>query len=252
MQRMFWCFLLSFCLAGSIRAQGHWYGNGSVGATFLNVDHNNYISAGPGWPNDLDSNNTNVNAAALIGLEGGYQWAFDRVWIPSYSVGANYSYLFPATIKGTIFQYSLPQFENYTYHYQIQSQTLLAMAKLDLVSWQRFMPFLLVGAGVSLNTAKNYTEQAVPGVTPRVSPGFSDSTNAYFSYALGAGVDYILKRNLWMSLKYQYGNEGYAQTGHGANTSTLTATNFSTDRLKTKLTSNSVLFSLTYIFDPVA
>lgn len=247
MQRIVFFFLFYFCLINSLQAQGNWFGGGSLGATFPNVSHNDYISPGPGWPNDRYTNH-NVGTTASLALQGGYQWAFNHAWLPFFSLGASYNYMAPVKVTGKVDQYSLPEFENYNYQYKIQSQMFLAFTKLDLYRWRNLMPFLLAGAGVSLNNASNYVEQAVPDVTARVSPGFKGSTNTFFSFVLGAGFDFFVQEDLLLSLQYEYAHQGYAQTGPGVDLDLLTDTNYSTDHLKTKLTSNSVLFSLIYLF----
>lgn len=244
-------FLLFFYVASALATQNHWFVGGGAGAIFPKTGDNNYISSGPGWPNDKYSNGS-VNTAALFSVDAGYQWAHANDWLPFYSVAANYIYAFPAKAKGTVDQYSLPQFQNYNYQYKVQSQQFLAVLKADLYRWCQLMPFLSVGAGFSLNNASNYAEQAVPGVTPRVSPGFKGQTNTYFSYMLGAGLDYIVLNNLWISLQYQYSDQGYAQTGAGSKTPMLTDINYDTDHLKNKLTASAVLLNVTYFFDPVA
>lgn len=243
------CFLLLWlCFSRNVFAEGHWFLGAGVGAAFLNVDSNQFISSGPDWPNDK-MHNTDVDAAGLFVLNGGYQWARQALWLPFYSVALNYTYQFPARVNGQVEQYSLPEFTNYDYQYKIKTQTLLAQFKVDLYQWQHLLPFLLAGAGVSFNNAGNYTEQALPNVTPRVSPGFSNRSTTCFSYALGVGFDYILQKNIWASLMYQYNNLGRVQTGTGANTDTLTDTNYSSDSLKTNIRSNTVLLSVTYLFD---
>jgi opacity protein-like surface antigen len=243
--------LFLFCLSSSVLAQGNWFAGIGAGATFLNVDNNHFISSGEGWPDDK-YHNTGVDATGLLVLDGGYQWARNSVWLPFYSLAVSYTYGFPAKVKGKVEQYSLPEFTNYNYQYKIQTQTFLAQIKADLYRWRCLMPFLLAGAGVSLNNASNYAEQPVPGVTPRISPGFKGQTNTYFSYVFGAGLDYIVQKNIWASLTYEYSNLGRAQTGSGVNTVTLTGTNYASDNLKTNVKSNAVFLSVTYLFDPVA
>jgi opacity protein-like surface antigen len=243
--------LFLFCLSSSVLAQGHWFAGVGAGATFLNVNHNHFASSGEGWPNDT-YHNTGVDVAGLFTLNSGYQWIHQCVWFPFYSLAARYTYALPAKVKGEVEQYSLPEFRNYHYQYKIQTQTFLAQIKADLYRWHSLMPFLLAGAGVSLNNASNYAEQPVPNVTPRVSPGFKGQTTTSFTYVFGAGFDYLAQKNLELSLTYEYSHLGSAQTGPGVNTAMLTGTNYDSDKLKTNLRSHSVLLSMTYLFDAVA
>lgn len=248
MRKVLWSLLFFSCLINSAHAKGNWFIGGNTGASFPIISQNNHLATGAGWPDD-QYNNNGVDTAAVLSAEAGYRWARQNVWLPFYSLGVSYSYVFPSTIKGTIDQYSLPQFENYKYSYKVQRQTFLAFFKADLYRWKTLMPYLLAAAGVSVNKADSFKEHAFYGVTPRISPNFGDQSNAYFSYAFGAGFDLILRENLWLNLGYEYGNQGYARTGSGQNYTTLTDTNYSTDNLQTKMASNSVLLSLIYFFD---
>ncbi len=252
MQKTVCRLFLFFCLFSSTaNAAGNWFLGAGAGAAFLTVDNHQFISAGPDWPDDT-MHNTNVDASGLLALEGGYQWIHNNKWLPFYSLALSYMYGFPARVNGQVEQYSLPEFTNYNYQFKIKTQTLLAEFKADIYQWQRWMPFLLAGAGVSFNNAGNYTEQPLSGVTPRVSPGFSNHTTSWFSYTVGAGLDYIIQKNIWMSLIYQYNNLGQVQTGTGVDATTLTDTNYDTDRLKTHIKSNTVMLSVTYLFDAMA
>lgn len=252
MQRFIWSCLLFLSLINLTHAQGNWFIGAGAGATFPRVDNNHYIASGvDGWPHDRYHNNS-VDTAALLAVETGYQWIHEESWLPFYQVGLNYTYEVPTKVQGKVEQYGLPEFTNYHYQYKIQSQTLLAIFKVDLYRWCNFMPFLSAGAGIAINNASNYAEKPLLDVLPRVNPGFNGETNTHFSYAFGAGFDYILSQNFWLSLKYEYAYQGHAQTSTGANIPMLTATNYANDRLETKLSSNSVLFSLNYFIDCVA
>lgn len=235
-----------FCFSAPIFASGNWFAGIGGGATFLNVKRYDYISGGTGWPNDRMHNN-NVEPAPLFMVDGGYQWARNNTWFPFYSLALNYTYALASKVSGLVQQYSLPEFTNYEYQYKIKTQTFLAQIKTDLYRWPHLMPFLLAGAGMSLNNASHYTEQARQNVTPRVSPGFRGQTNTAFSYAFGAGLDFIIQKNIWASLMYQYSHLGQAKTGYGVNSSTLTDTNYDTDQLTTPVRSNAVILSVTYL-----
>src|SRR5579883_559929 len=127
MQRIIWCACL-YVLVTNAFAHGDWFVNGGAGVTFPRTSDTNYISSGPGWPNDRYSND-GVDSAALLAVSAGYQWMRKDNWLPFYSLAGNYIYAFPAKVKGTVDQYSLPQFENYNYQYKVQTQSFLAVAK---------------------------------------------------------------------------------------------------------------------------
>jgi opacity protein-like surface antigen len=227
-------------------ASGKTYIGGGIGELFPKVNTTQTIPTGAGWPNDTYTNNSNPSNEGFLYVNGGRTWKRQSNWLPYYSVGVRYTYSSNMTVKGTVDQYSLPQFNNYTYKYSIQQENLLAIIKADIVRWKRLMPYLTIGGGLSSNNTFNYREQAVSGVTPRVSPGFSSYTSNNFAYILGGGFDFILKKNLWMNLEYNYNHFGTVKTGNGANTPTLTGFNFSNTSLKNKLTANTVMLGVNY------
>ncbi len=211
-----------------------WFVGANAGATLPQVSTNTYVATIPGWPND-QYHYSHTNAATLLSLLGGYTWSTSHRFLPSYSLGVSYSYVYPSTIGGRIRQFSLPTFENYNFQYQVQRQTILAIFKADIQRWSDTMPFITAGAGLSINKASNYQEQALTGVTPRVSPGFGSQTNTQFSYTVGAGLDYIVKKNVTVSLEYNYGYFGHVQTGYGNG-----------QRLSTALSANTIMVSANY------
>ncbi|HFK5879033.1 TPA: outer membrane protein [Legionella pneumophila] len=221
--------------------QGNWYIGENIGVAFPKIIDNHFVATGIGWPDDQYSNH-NIDSAAFFSLLGGYQWSTQNNWIPFFSLGIRYSYVTPSTVNGTILQYSLPEFENYNFQYKIQRQTYLGMIKANIVRYYNVMPFLTVGLGWSTNKVSHYFDTPLLGITPRISPAFQNHTNSHFSYILGAGIDYIVKNNLWLGLEYHYGDFGQAQTGFGILT-------YSNEYLKTKLTGNTIALNINYIFN---
>lgn len=206
----------------------------------------NSTATGPGWPNDTYTNRRTLSDEPYFFVDGGYTWKRKSNWLPYYSIGARYSYAAPMTVSGNIDQYSVPGFTNYGYQYSIQQQSILAILKADLFRWKKIMPYVTGGAGLAINNAFNYKEQAYSGVTPRVSPGYQSNATTNFSYILGGGFDVILTKKLWLNLEYNYANYGTVKTGYGADTSTLTGYNYSGCLLKNKLRANTALLGLTY------
>jgi opacity protein-like surface antigen len=199
------------------------------------------VAQNDGWPADTDIV-ANIDHTTSFSLGTGYLWTFDRSWFSNNSVGLEYSYGLPTSIKGNVEQFSLPQFINYNYRYRMYRNTLLIVGKTDIASWHHFMPYVETGLGASWNTSGNYNEQAEPGVTPRVNPGFSDSaSNSTFAYAVGVGLDYAIKNNLWLSVGYRYSGFGNINTGAGTNT-------FSGNNLNNTIYSNSVFARIRYAF----
>jgi len=149
-------------------------------------------------------------------------------------------------VSGTIDQYSLPQFRNYNFNYDIALLNIMGTVKVDLYRWKNLMPYLTAGIGGANYSTSQYKEAAVGGVTPRVSPGFGAGSGTNFSYTAGVGLDWAALPNLWVNLEYNYMDVGTVSTDKGANYTTLTGMNYSNDALKNKMSSTSVFLGLTY------
>ena len=180
---------------------------------------------------------------ALISLFAGKSWQRDQPWLPAYSLGVLYQSLFSSPLQGSITQYSLPEFTNYRYQAQASSNLVLASGKWDLYRYHQALPYVTAGLGAAFNRFNGYQETALPGVTPRLSPGFADNSNSRFAYQLGAGVDYEVNPQLMLTVGYQYLNLGRLDSGPGTSSWSSQALGFGSYR------SNAVLFGLSYSFD---
>lgn len=238
------CYFSSIACVQSASEGGHWYIGESIGGTFHAVANNSYVDTGDNWPADRYHNN-HTNGEFTFSVSGGYQWLKETVWFPAYSLGARYVYTRPASTHGTVFQFNLPQFDNYRYQYKIQRQNLLGVGKINLYRYHQVMPYLTAGLGLSGNRLTRFVEYPRQGIEPRTMPGFQNKTLHQFSYILGAGVDYVITHRLWTGVEYNFGNYGHAKTGQGM-------VGFSGTHLKSKLMDNSIAVTLNYFFDTAA
>lgn len=221
------------------------YYSAGIGDMFFRKSGENYLGTGPGWPDDHYSGN-GISDVPYGFIEAGYQWQRASNWLPAYSLGARIAMVTASTASGYIDQYSLPGFRNYTYFYDVALMNFMGILKADLYRWRNLMPYIAVGAGLSNYFTSNYTERATVGVTPRVSPGFSDSNGANFAYQLGVGVDFAVKDNITINVEANYANYGTVYTGKGANYGSKTGLNYDNEFLKNKLAATSVFLGMTY------
>lgn len=221
-----------------------------------------FVAAGAGAQRPVSMNNMLVNngsdlaspynqdeyaishdgGGAVIALSAGRRWEHDSVWMPVYSVGLSWQYYFNTQMGSTIMQYSDPAFVNYNYNWTLKSNLLLATAKLNLVQYGKWSPYLNGGIGAAFNNASGYNETALAGVTPRISPGFTNSASVQFTYQVGAGIDFQMTPQLIVSLGYNYQNLGRFSSGAGAGTWS------SQTLLSDAYGSNEVLVSVNYLF----
>lgn len=222
--------------------QGWFIGLGA-GAAFPQVNSYKYINTGSSWPADAYHFQT-VSDPAVINAAIGFTWPTCKALIPYFNLAANFTYVSPSTLSGTIDQYSLPGFDNYHFSYDVAQKTFFLMFKADLYQWKYVMPFVNVGAGLTYNQTSDYRETPLNQVTARDSPGFGSKTATNLACTVGAGLDFVLQSKLLLSLEYRYGNFGSANTTHGN-------LGYGESRLNTKFNSNQLLLSANYYFDQV-
>lgn len=167
-------------------------------------------------PYNMDTYTTTQNHQPMASLAFGRRWERDTRWLPAYSFSVMYEYLLPTNIGNTITQYSSPDFTNYNYTWNFSANILMAAAKVNLFKYGRFSPYLNGGLGCSFNRTSNYSENALPDVTARISAGYASQSNAQFAYNAGAGVDVQLDKQIILSAGYQYLSLGSVASGQGA------------------------------------
>src|SRR6185312_6941258 len=96
-----------------------------------------------------------------ISLAGGIQWEQSSKWLPYYSLGIKGTYVPLITEKGYINQYSLPNFRNYNFQYDVRFFNLLGTLKADIIKWHNLMPYVMAGAGIANYNTSSYRESAL-------------------------------------------------------------------------------------------
>ena len=225
--------------------QGNWFIAGDVGVQNPNaITHHLTVDNGSEFPppNNLDSYSTNSEASALLGVDGGYRWQRQTLWLPAYTLGFRYKHFFASNFGDQITQYSIPEFTNYNYSWNISSDILLLNAKLDLFRAGALMPYINGGIGVAFNQASGYSETALMGITPRISPAFSNKNKSSWAGSLGAGVDLQINPSFIVSVGYEFQYLGKPASGNGVDTWSDSALQFGSYQ------SNSAVLSVNYLF----
>lgn len=199
------------------------------------------VDNGSGFPSpsDRDSYTGKKSNPGSAGLTLGWYRDRETRWLPAWSLGLRYKYMFSDT-RGQVIQYSLPEYRNYDYQWKMTSNILLAQGKLAITRFSRFLPYVSAGAGVALNRSASYSESALPGITARISPDFGKHSQTQATYVLGTGLDYQISPNLLFSVGYEFQDFGRFQTGPG------TATWASEALTQSSIHANALLFSVNY------
>jgi len=224
---------------------GNWVVGLSGGDTFPRMQKSNTTvpnGSGVTPPYNLDTYTVdNPSTTATAGVFGGYQWQGLKSFLPYSSVLLRYEHQFNSTITGKVQEFGLPLFTNYNYSMKLQSDVVNVVGKLDFTPYKSFLPYVSVGLGIAFNRVSNYNEDAIPPVSPaRVSPNYNSKTNVNFAYSLGAGIDYIYSKKLWLTLGYQFADLGKVNSGPGMQTWSNTRLSFGAQR------DHTILGSITY------
>jgi len=225
-------------------SSGNLFIAGFVGIQRPNTDSYFTVDNGSGYdyPYNLDHFSKTIHTTPNAAVEMGYRWLRHQQFIPAYSLSVRYEHTFVNDIGDQITQYSISDFTNYTYQWDVASDIFLLLGKVNLVEWHHLFPYFSGGIGLASNRTTNYNETALPDVTPRTSPGYMDTTVNQFAYHLGAGIDWQMSPQLILSLGYDYQDLGKIHSGDGVGS--WSGTRLASGRYHT----NTVMLGLNYLF----
>lgn len=226
-------------------ARDAWFVGVEAAALWPNTPSVMTVSNGSFYPSPYDVDRYSIEAGtdAALSARVGYKWQRQREWIPAYALALRYQHMIANDVGGHIMQYSMPEFLNYDYHWDLHSDTLSLDAKIDLHQYGRFTPFVDLGLGFALNHAGGYSETAFAGVSPRESAAYQSHSQSDLAYNLGLGVDYAIAPQFSLSLSYDYQNLGSFKSGYGRGS-------WHAERLSLgDYKANTLTAGLTYYFD---
>lgn len=151
-------------------------------------------------------------------LEAGFLWSqfyqANSNYLPYISLGLHYQYA-NLENKKTLMEFDISDAQHTlaeSSNYEFLQNSLLANLKVDVYHWGRIMPYVNLGLGASWNQAKQqepYVFDVLPGEPIVLTSPNSRSTS--FSYGVGAGLDFLVSENFWLSLGYNYNNFGQVE-----------------------------------------
>jgi hypothetical protein len=117
-------------------------------------------------PNNVDRYTVNTSHHNYMGAALGRFWRRDEPALPGIAFGLRYQYIFSHAIDGDVIQYSLSDYNNYRYSWDLSGDVLTAFTKVELIRLGPVMPYVNGGVGVSFNQAGTYNETAAVGIFP--------------------------------------------------------------------------------------
>lgn len=212
-----------------------WYFGVGGGNTWINFANSELIDNATGAPPPYNNDTYTVNGeqAGYFQLDAGYRWHRTDSFLPYYAAFAEYSHFFRSNVSGEVTQFSAPPFENYNYKMAYTADMFTVNGKFDLVEFYSTLPYVLVGAGVIFNHVNSYSESELANVTPRTSPGYEGNSAAKLAGTLGAGFDFIITKNYWLTVGYEHVFQGDLMSGPGVDAWSNTKLNFGNTKMDT-------------------
>jgi opacity protein-like surface antigen len=187
----------------------HFELSGAGGVNWGNSD-NTHLDVSTTETDKLKISSKSTDGAWKVGL--GYEVFDDQVhqrdFYNSLLLELNV-YQVSTTIDGDVWQYELPQFNNYTFTAPITSTRLMLDVKPTLTTWNQFSPYLIVGIGSAWNTV-SYDETAMPGVDPSSALSLSSHTRVQVALDLGLGLNVTATEHVSLMAEYIYAYLGKA------------------------------------------
>ena len=115
-----------------------------------------------------------------------------------------------AKLNGDIWVDADPEFDNFSYHYNINHSRLALKGKLVFERWQFLNPYLSTSLGIGFNRSHNFS------ISPKICeeiPGYPFGANntTSFSYTLGIGLQNKMDTNWQFGLGYEFADWGHSQ-----------------------------------------
>ena len=178
------------------------------GFNWVNSNNNNlYVSS-----YETDSNKvTHVSNNAFWKVGVGYyvlnDYLQDRSFLNSLLTELNF-YHSSATVKGDVWQYQLPQFNNYNFRTPITSRRLMLDFKPTLFTFYHFSPYFVLGAGIAWNATSYQQSITAANIDPTSYISLGKRTNTNMAYDAGFGVKGDITSHLSASVEYLYTQMG--------------------------------------------
>lgn len=195
---------------------------------------------------EIDGNKINFGSAIGISYEKTIDSSKDKPWsiLQSISLGVN-AYYNESSKNGSVYEYSLPDFNNSTYNMNIKSYRLMLDTEWVLHPlYFGVMPFIEAGVGGAQNTL---SFQNIPRPNIGADGGYYNLSNhisTHFAYELGAGLKILVSNHLMLSARYLFADTGNAKSRISDNYSGVLLAK----PVSTNVQSQSVLFGLSYLF----
>lgn len=216
-KRMYWKHLAFFfslslthpALAGSMgapEAHKHSFATLTLGPEWIKPGHSQELSLLPSFINSYRANSS-YKLAALFGLALGIERPINGRF---YQLGLAGYINTTVRAKGDVWQFGLPEFNNFIYRYNVKSQRLLVTGKILQPLNQITYLYLSGELGSGFNKAYSYHETPVSETAVAPEP-FKNRVKTSFAWGVGTGIDLDINYLLRLGIGYQFADLGKAK-----------------------------------------
>lgn len=214
-----------------------WVGTFTVGPDFINSGETQTLSLLPPFQNTYTKGSAS-QAIADVGGFIGIEQKFNKKL--SAQLGISGYVDAQITPKGTIWQFTRPEFEDLSYAYHIHHRRVMATSKLltTISQYPRLLPYISGEIGAAFNHTGGYQEMPLEaGVLPMLP--FTDHNQTSFAWSVGVGFDYNLGAHARVGIGYQFSDLGSVSLGPtpaSLTTQTLSLSHIYANQLRFQLT----------------
>ena len=222
-------------------AAGGWYLRGDAGVGISDLRTRSSEFSAENIPPDARFDSHSLDDAALIDVGVGYRFNdyFRADVTGTYHGAAHFGAI--ESYQGAEYAYDGTRSSD-SYSASIRTITGLVNGYVDLGCWYGLTPF--VGAGVGVANVR------VAGLIDQNGGGYAaDHSQTNFAFALMAGLDFAVTRNLTMELGYRYLDAGSARSG--AIQCYYTGAPCPQEQQRYKLAYNDIRLGFRYMFNDI-
>lgn len=206
-----------FDIIGAVGIAGLNSGNSELGVTSSETDKLVQTS----------SNNWNIFE---VQLGGGYVYYFRDIspysdqtqWFPSIEPELNIYHLSNHNIKGDVWRFDSPDFNDLTYVIPFDSTRLMFDAALTVVSRKQLSLYVIGGLGSAWNRLGYSDTDKDSSSCDNEGLNLDSNTHSNFAWEAGVGLTYAFNEHVGLSVEYLYTNLGSGETSASGNTGDIT------------------------------
>ena len=212
------------------KTPGHFEVIGALGIAKLDAGNSTLGVTSSETDRLVQTNGNNWNTLAGQ-LGAGYVYYFrnaqrysDHVqWFPSIEPELNLYYLSSNSIKGNVWRFNSPAFNDLTFDIPIRSTRLMLDAALTVAAWKKLSIYAIGGIGNVWNRVGYSDTDNSGNPCPDQRLKLNSNTNSHFAWEAGAGLAFAFNDRVALSLEYLYASLGTVETAATGNTGTITA-----------------------------